>query len=53
MKLFRVEFADETHIQLATHPDEAIELVRIKTTIDFLPYTATEIDLEGYKLVKK
>lgn len=53
MKLFRVNLVDEVHIQLATHPDEAIELVRKKTDIDFLPYTATEIDLEGYKLVKK
>lgn len=53
MKLFRVDFADEVHIQIATHPDEAIELVRKKTQIDFLPYTAVEVDLDGYKLVKK
>jgi hypothetical protein len=53
VKLFKVEFADETHIQIASHPDEAIELVREKTTIDFLPYTATEIDLGNYIIVKK
>jgi hypothetical protein len=52
VKLFKVEFADEVHVQIASHPDEAIELVRLKTTIDFLPYTATEVDLDGYNLVK-
>lgn len=53
MKLFRVEFADETHIQVAKSPDDAITQVQKKTNIDFLPYTSSEIDLGEYMLVAK
>lgn len=53
MKLFKVEFADETHIQVSDSPDNAIIAVQNKTNIDFLPYTAGEIDLGEYMLVTK
>lgn len=53
MKLFEVSYGVYVYHKVAKTENEAIEAVQKEQGLSHLPFTAKEIDLEGYKLVKR
>lgn len=53
MKLFEVSYGVYVYHKVAKNAEEAVKAVQEENNLSHLPFTAKEIDLEGYKLVKR
>lgn len=53
MNLYEVTCGLYTYYKVAKTKDEAVEKVKEEKHLEYLPFEAKEIDLEGYKLVKR
>lgn len=53
MKVFEISFGIYVYYAVAKDETEAIKKVQDKHNLHHLAFTAKEIDLEGYKLVKR
>lgn len=53
MKLFEVSFGVYVYHKVAKTADEAIKGIQNEHNLHHLSFSAKEIDLEGYKLVKR
>lgn len=53
MKIFEVSFGIYTYYAVAKTEMEAINDIQDKHNLHHLAFTAKEIDLQGYKLVKR
>lgn len=53
MKLYEVSYGVYVYHKVAKNEEEAIKAVQKEHNLHHLPFVAKEIELEGYKLVKR